>query len=296
MTTRGIILIGGPDTGKTNFIARLWVALQTRSGMLIPSGTPDEIKYIEDVVSYLHQGSFPPRTDQNLEADKASITIPLGLERALEEEIAKLVIPDISGEIWKRAVETTELAPEWMAQLEDAVGVLLFVRVLSDLNVNPLDWVNAAKLMKHLGLMEHQGDNARPDKMPTQVMLCEFLRFLELKLHDRVDGRKPRIAVIITAWDLLDNNRSAAGPRAYLQEEYPLFAGRLADLDRFDVAIFATSIVGGDLRADEEFRKELLNSDFESVGFVRFDHDGAVKEVNDFTLPVAWVIGARAIP
>ncbi len=296
MTTRSIILIGGPDTGKTNFIARLWVALQTRTGALTLSGTPDEIKYVEDAVSYLLQGSFAPRTDQNLEADQGSTKIPLGFEGSFEEEIAKLVIPDISGEIWKKAVETTELAPERMAQLEDAAGALLFVRVLSDLNVKPLDCVNASKLMEHPGLVEHQGDNVQPDEIPTQVMLCEFLRFLELKLPNPTDGRKPRIAVIITAWDLLDSDRSAAGPRAHLQKGYPLFAGRLADLDRFDVAIFATSVVGGDLRLDKKFRNKLLNSDFESAGFVQFDHDGTVKKVNDFTLPVAWVIGTQDIP
>ena len=290
MTARSIILIGGPDTGKTSFIARLWVTLRTGSGALTASGTPDQIKYVEGIVRYLHQGHFAPRTNKNLEVGQGSIMIPLGLDESLEEEIAELVIPDISGEIWKEAVETTELAPERMAQLEDAVGVLLFVRVLSDQNVDPLDWVNDAELM------EYQGDNAQPDKMPTQVMLCEFLRFLELRLPDRTAGRKPRIAVIITAWDFLDNDSSAAGPRAYLEKEYPLFAGRLADLDRFDVAIFATSIVGGDLKADEEFREELLNSDFESVGFVRFDHDGTVEEVTDFTLPVAWVIGTQDVP
>ena len=290
MTACSIILVGGPDTGKTNFIGRLWLALRTGSGALTASETPDQIKYVEGIVRYLHQGSFAPRTDQNLEVDQGSITIPLSLDKSLEEKIAELIIPDISGEIWKKAVETTELAPERMAQLEDAAGVLLFVRVLSGQNVNPLDWVNAAELMKC------QGDNAQPDKMPTQVMLCELLRFLELKLPDRTAGRKPRIAVIVTAWDLLDDDSSAAGPRAYLEKEYPLFVGRLADLDRFDVAIFAMSIVGGDPEADEEFREELLNSDFESVGFIQLDHDGTVEKINDFTFPVAWVIGTRDMP
>ena len=290
MSNRSVILIGGPDTGKTNFIARLWAALRTGGGALAASGTPDEIKYVEDAVNHLHQGSFAPRTDQNLEADQGSIKIPLGLDESLDEEIAELVIPDVSGEIWKKAVETTELAPEWMAQLEGAFGALLFVRVLSPLNVVPLDWVNASKLM------EHQGNDAQPDEMPTQVMLCEFLRFLELKLPDRITGRKPRVAVIIAAWDLLDNDRSVAGPKAYLQKEYPLFASRLTDLDRFDVTVFGMSILGGDLKADQGFRDKLLESDFESAGFVRFDHDGTVEEMNDVTLPVAWVIGTRAIP
>ena len=144
--------------------------------------------------------------------------------------------------------------------------------------------------------MGYQGDATQPNKMPTQVMLCEFLRFLELKLPDHPTGRKPRIAVIVTAWDLLDKERSAAGPQAYLQQEYPLFAGRLADLDRFDVTVFAVSILGGDPGADERFRDKLLDSDFQSAGFVRFDRDGAVEEVSDVTLPVAWAIGTRAKP
>ena len=290
MSTRSVILIGGPDTGKTNFIGRLWIALRTDGGALTASGTPDKIKYVEDAVDYLHQGSFAPRTDKNLEADQGSVIIPLGLDESHEEETTELVIPDISGEVWKKAVETNELAPEWMAQLEDAVGALLFVRVLSSLNVNPLDWVNAARLM------EHQGADAQPGEMPTQVMLCEFLRFLELKLPDPTTGRKPRIAVIVTAWDLLDNDRSAAGPRAYLEKEYPLFAGRLADLDRFDVTIFAMSILGGDPEVDERFREKLLDSGLKSAGFVRFDNDGTVKEVSDVILPVAWAIGTRAKP
>ena len=290
MSTSRVILIGGPDTGKTNFIGRLWIALRTSGGALTASRTPDEIKYVENAVAHLHQGSFAPRTDKNLKADQGSVTIPLDLDESSEDEIAELVIPDISGEVWKKAVETTELAPEWMAQIESAVGALIFVRVLSPLNVNPPDWVNTA------ALMECQGDNAQPGEMPTQVMLCELLRFLELKLPDRTTGRKPRIAVIVTAWDLLDKERSAAGPRAYLQKEYPLFAGRLADLDRFDVTIFAMSVLGGDPQSDEGFRDKLLDSGLKSAGFVLFDHGGTVEEVSDITLPVAWAIGTRAIP
>lgn len=285
MSTSSVILIGEPDTGKTNFIGRLWIALQTDGGALTASGTPDEIRYVEEIVAHLHKGHFAPRTELNLEANQGSVIIPL----SHEEKIGELVIPDISGEIWKNAVETNELAPEWMARLEGAAGALLFVRVLSPVNVDLPDWVTSAELMKH------QGDAAQQDKVPTQVTLCEFLRFLELKLPDRPTGRKPRIAVIITAWDLLDQERSAAGPQVYLQQQYPLFAGRLADLDRFDVMIFAMSVFGGDLQ-DAEFRNKLLDSDFQSAGFVQFDYDGEVKKESDVTIPIAWAIGVRSRP
>ena len=287
MNRHSVILIGGPDTGKTNFIGRLWVAVRTDDSAITASGTPDEIEYVESAVAHLHQGSFAPRTDRNLEADQGSLTIILHLDDSHTEELSELVIPDMSGEVWKRAAETNELIPERMAQLEGAVGALVFLRVLSPLNVNPLDWVTAADLL------EHQGEDVQAREMPTQVMLCEFLRFLEFTLRDPSTDRKPRIAVVVTAWDLLDGDRAAAGPGAYLQTEYPLFAGRLADLDRFEVTTFAMSILGGDLQADEEFRNRLLESGIETAGFVRFDHDGTVKEVGDITLPVAWAIGTR---
>ena len=219
MSAQSIILLGGPDTGKTNFIGRLWVALQAPGSVLSTSGLPSDIKYVEDAVEHLYQGTFTPRTDKNLEADQGSIRIPLVSSECNEQDVVELVIPDMSGEIWKTAVETRELPPARMAQLGNAVGALLFVRVLSPLNVSPVDWVNAESLM------EYQGPDADPTDLPTQVMLCEFLRFLELTLRNRTTGHKSRVAVIVTAWDLLDDDRAAAGPRAYLEKEYPLFYG-----------------------------------------------------------------------
>ena len=287
MSSRNVVLIGGPDSGKTNFIGRLWIALRAGGGALSITGTPNEIKYVEGAVEHLYQGHFAPRTDQNLEADKSSVTIPLMLTENGQQTFAELLVPDIYGEIWKDAVETTELATEWMTQLEGAFGALIFVRVLSEANKAPLDWVTSAELMAH------QGGNAQSTDIPTQVMLCEFLRFLELKLPSNRTGQKPRIAVLVTAWDLLDPHRSAAGPRAYIQEEYPLFAGRLRDLDRFDVSIFAVSIFGGDPQADDGFRDALLDSDVESVGYVRYDGNGVIEESSDITLPIAWAIQAK---
>jgi hypothetical protein len=284
MTNRNIVLIGGPDSGKTNFIGRLWIALRQNGGTLSIAGTPGEIKYVEEAVAYMHQGRFAPRTDQNLESAKSSVSIPLKLTEGGHSYLAELVVPDIYGEIWKDAVETTELATEWMDKLGDAFGALIFVRVLSELNRDPLDWVTSAELMAY------QGVAAQATDTPTQVMLCEFIRFLELKLPVSFTGNKPRIAVLVTAWDLVDGVRSPAGPRAYLHEEYPLFAGRLADLDRFEVRVFAVSVFGGDPETDTKFRDELLDSDFKTFGYVRYESDGKIVESSDLTLPVAWVI------
>ena len=284
MTTSSIVLVGGPDTGKTNFIARLWAALRSGESALRLGGTPDEIKYVEDAVSHLHEGRFAPRTDKNVAAEQSSITIPLARPEAAQgDDRLELVVPDVSGEIWKSAVETRELARERMRQLEEAVGAVVFVRVLSELNVSPPDWVNLAELMQ----LQKDGNLG---EMPTQVMLCEFVRFLELRLHAARSISKPRVAVVVTAWDRLDAERGGAGPRAYLEKEYPLFAGRLADVSRFEVGIFSMSILGGDPEADEEFRDKLLEEGLRSRGYVGFDSGEEIRETDDLGLPVAWTI------
>ena len=291
LNAQSIVLVGGPDTGKTNFIGRLWLALRNGKSSLRLSGTPNEIRYVEEAVGHLHQGSFAPRTDKNIEAEQLSLTIPLACVGAEQADTStELVIPDVSGEVWKTAVETNEIPREQMIQLEQAVGALVFVRVLSELNVNPPDWVNAEKLM------EFQRQDSETVEMPTQVMLCEFLRFLELKIRNADIDRKPRIAVVVTAWDLLDNERSAAGPKAYLEREYPLFAGRLADLDRFEVNIFGMSIFGGDPDADSSFQDGLLSGGVDSAGYVRYWDGRELQNSHDIALPVAWVIHDSVIP
>lgn len=284
MTTSNVILIGGPETGKTNFIARLWLALQDDDSMLKASGMAENIAYIEGAVEHLHQGKFAPRTDKNQDANSGSTIIPINIEGI---DIANLVIPDVTGEVWEKAVEKNELGAEWMEQLESAIGCLLFLRALSPLNVSPLDWVNAGELMKI------QSEDTQETELPTQVMLCELLRFIQLKLSsNNSNNPKPRIAVVITAWDRLDQTTSAIGPSAYLENEYPLFFGWLRDMDKFDVSIFAMSILGGDPEKDENFRNTLLESDFKS-GYVMFERDGIVTEDTDISLPLSWIIGLR---
>jgi hypothetical protein len=279
------MLIGGPDSGKTNYLARLWEALRSGEGRLKVPAVPPNIKYVEDALAHLLQGSFAPRTDKNLEESRRSLVIPVESEDHTGN--AEIVVPDVSGELWKSAVETSELPSEWLEQMKKSSGALLFVRVLSDLNVAPLDWVTAEKVLRL-----HGTDEEALDAIPTQVSLCELLRFLEISLRENEDSTKPRVAVLVTAWDRLDNSEAAAGPRAYIEKEYPLFAGRLRDIDKLDIDIFGVSVVGGDLDVDEEFRKRFFEAELKSAGYVVTYLAEKPTEVFDITLPVAWLVAA----
>jgi hypothetical protein len=286
MSEQTIILVGGPDSGKTNFLARLWESLRTQAGKLVCPTPPDDIKYVEEALSHLLQGDFAPRSDRNVDEGRSDVTIPVRRASAPADDVARLVVPDITGELWTNAVETLEMTTRWMDDLKKSSGAILFVRVLSDLNVTPLDWVTARGVLRREISLTKDGE-----QLPTQVMLSELLRFLEISLQPRSDGSPPRVAVLVTAWDRLDRHTAAAGPSAFLHREYPLFAGKLRHNTRLHIKTFGVSVVGGDLNIDAEFRQRFLEGDIANSGYVIADEDGSIRQDRDITVPMAWLLG-----
>ncbi|WP_448192330.1 TRAFAC clade GTPase domain-containing protein [Azospirillum sp. sgz301742] len=279
--TRSVVLLGGPDSGKTNYVGRLWPALDEGKGRLKAAQQPKDITFVLEVADHLFSGNFAPRSQHTDERRDFEVVVA---DRLRDEEAA-IVVPDIRGELWRNAVLDCEIAPDWMEELRRADGALLFVRVGSDQDVRPLDWVTSQRLLAKLGGAEEPG-------LATQVMLCELIRFLEVTLTERTDGSRPRLSVVVSAWDLVDAQKFAQGPKAHLEREYPLLAGRLVDIDRLDVRVFGLSVVGGDLKADAACRDELLDTGLDGHGWVALEDDsGTWTKDGDLTLPVAWVVG-----
>jgi hypothetical protein len=285
MIAQTIILVGGPDSGKTNYLARLWKALRDGDGALVAPKVPKDIKYVEDALEHLLKGEFAPRSDKNFETSTRSFAIPVVLADDKDAEPKSIVVPDVTGELWKNAVETSDVPQQWMDSLKEADGAMIFVRVQSKQNVEPLDWVTCAALLRMQGAPDPDQETA----IPTQVALCELLRFLEIGLKRREDGSNPRVSVVITAWDLLDAETAARGPAAYIRNEYPMFAGRLADTSELSVKIFGVSIVSGDF-ADGEFRERFFETELKKSGYVMVETATGAQKQPDLTLPAAWIL------
>jgi hypothetical protein len=280
MNKKSIILIGNPDSGKSNFVARLWLALQSKKFSLLSTRNPDNIKYVEELAAHLLQSRFAPRTDK----EEAERNFDIEVQSSANSELASILIPDVSGELWKKAVETLEISEKWLNVLKESSAALLFVRVLSPLNSQPLDWVNSRKLLQ-AGIIPDAEQNSQ---IPTQVSLIELLRFLGEKL--KVNGSaKPKVAVIVTAWDLLHQDEAALGPEHYLKTQFPLFAGRLQDSLNLDVKVFGSSIVGGDFTIDE-FVQRYQSGDVDNAGYIMNKEDDNWSEIQNLTTPIHWLL------
>lgn len=326
MNKGSVMLVGGPASGKTNYIARLWLAFKARKGRLRAQQLPKNIEYVDDAVKHLLDRKFAPRSERNIEdsARRDFVVKVRGNEGAGPERDVN--VPDITGELWRRAIKSYELPQEWMDALGSSSSAILFVRAHSKLNLQPMDWVTARDLLMghsdeddedeeddgygndededgnpidaaaaasagadalvvalegppgegQVGHLQGDGGDAdnsetsaegqeseevvmKRDGLPAQVGFCELVRYLTLALSDRADGSKPRLAVVVTAWDMLDAEAKAAGPIRYLEDQFPMFAGRLKIPGRLDVEVFGMSIVGGNLRgaANKPFRDSL---------------------------------------
>ena len=278
--SRSIIILGGPDSGKTNYIGRLWRALDDGTGALHAAEQPEDINFVLEVTDHLFQGGFAPRSEHSDARRDFEVVVAANRDGPR----SRVIVPDMSGELWRNAVIYNEISPDWMDELRRADAALLFVRVDSDQDVRPLDWVTSRNMLEKIGDEEDQG-------LPTQVMLCELIRFLEDSLVDREDGGLPRLSVVVAAWDRVDAGKFEQGPVAYLEREYPLVAGRLANLENLDVQVFGLSVVGGDLKHDPAYRQAFLEAGLDGQGWVAVrDGDKWRKDV-DVTLPIAWAVG-----
>lgn len=351
MTDGSIILVGGPASGKTNYIARLWLAFQAKKGHLKAERLPDNVEYVNEAVRHLLARKFAPRTERNMEGGaRRDFTVPVRSDDGAGP-LRNLTVPDITGELWKRALETYELPQEWMDALAACSSAIIFIRANSKLNRQPMDWVTAREILKGhededddddteeddddygqdededgepieqaapqpsaeqppsievaelapaaddappadplLAEAEVQAASTREDGLPAQVGFCELVRYLTLKLADRSNGTKPRVAIVVTAWDTIHPNTRAAGPMRYLKDQFPMFAGRIRVPSRLEFGVFGMSIVGGDLR-NADFRQGLKRCDLSELGYTAVMRDGTVVEDPDVTLPLAWALG-----
>lgn len=282
-----VLLIGGHDTGKSNYVGRLWLALRRGDGLLATPDVPEQIEYVEGLIASLQEGTYAGRTESGDEPRtfEGDARIQSGPH---EGRITRVVVPDVHGELWETASAERELDASWVKRLRTSAGALLFLRFGSKHHVEALDWITSAQAMRTpIAQMAGKGE------FPTQLFLTDMLNLLELHLGKDLGGGRPRVSVVVAAWDSLPENETEGGPLGYIERNYPMFGGRLSDHGRLDTKAFGTSITGGDLKTDAHKEAFLLSS-ADKEGYVVYQgSDGNLVKREDLTIPVAWAVGVE---
>ena len=282
MRAQTVLLVGGPDSGKTNYLGRLWLAVRDGIGQIVADGIPSDLDYLNEIASYLLQGKFAPHTSHE---SRNKVIVPIKTLGKITTFRNNLIVPDVSGEEWMGIYRKRGWSDEWEKEVSDVKGCLIFVRVDSDQNIAAVDWLTWAK--------QFQNMDQKNSEIPTQVVLVDWLQCLLSVFAEKVADYHPRVGVIVAAYDLLPKEQKELGPEIYLKENFPLFWQYItAAEDQFDIRVFGTSIVDGDFIADPAFREKFLESKPAEAGYVVYHSKMRIQKSKDMTLPIQWAMGS----
>ncbi len=289
------LLIGLPSTGKTTFIAALWhtVTSSAMSSSLRLEKLHGDHEHLNAIRNNWLNCLPVGRTIMSAEK-----TVSMKLIAPDSGESMMLHLPDMSGESFNSHWKDRKWTKEYDDMVKQTTGVLLFIHpenvivparideaddIISELGEDFMDETLEKPPPVHAETVsENYSYQWDADKAPTQTKFVELLQFL------RLQSNLPhvfRVAVIISAWDLVEQNIS---PDKWLSSRLPLLYQYLkANSESFLFKSFGISAQGGDYSSQEECKRLQKEIDQEKRIIV-ITQD---SPVNDITTPIKWVMG-----
>lgn len=324
MTDRvALALLGGPESGKTTYLAALGDRLLTGELPCLEIERLGDTTDLSRLTEPLFEGRYPQRT----KGERFHLQLRLATRgNRFPASAFDLHIGDYDGEEVERLfkVRTRGWTQEWQDRAESR-ALLLFIRP------NALtDWPRMTSAMdQHLRaptnrmLHEHpapltpedlfgargfppEAPPPRPKttdegvRVPTCVAVIELLQFIRHVRRLR-PGVRPvrgqfRIALIASAWDEIDISFAERGPAHYFSETAALLEDYLwSNFYEEDVFRFGLSATGGDLH-DPVYRERYVSRTGGAGDIVWSGANGRLRRSSDLSVPLCWAaFGDRAL-
>jgi|SRR6187551_362671 len=279
-----ILLTGLASAGKSTWLAALWQVFETDgfdSVLSQPSFLGDQ-RYIIELNRAWSECKNLERTPLS---SPGSVAVEL---RSNTDELVRLNVPDLSGELFRDHWANRHWEAEFDRQVQAADGLALMVSTLTkeglmrreaneveaiEINDEPNEEVD--------GGSSEQEDPPEwdPKDSPSQIKLVEHLQFIAL----RRSQRPLKVAVLLSAWDQIREAPFELESREWLSREQPLLDQYLkANNDLFPSAVYGVSAQGGDLEKDRERLLSMNPID-------RLEVVDGTQSSRDLTLPLAWL-------
>ena len=271
---RSLLVIGGPNAGKTHYGGQLLGRLNHGRGVLRMHGAPVNISPFEEVLKALGQGKTAGHTAMDVYHE---VMLPIAKTAGQRFE---LIFPDYNGEQVRGIMEERHISRDWQVRLRESNGWLLFIRLellraFDDVFTRPVSHVDEGSM--------NSSDGSKWSDQAYFVELLQLLLFTKgIATLDPV--KKPVLTVVLSCWDELKGLQKNATPIDLLAKRMPLFSEFVqATWDTAELCLVGLSALGKALKEDET-DDEFKDSGPENFGYVILP-DG--KKSHDLTLPVA---------
>lgn len=212
---RKVLVLGGPDAGKTTLLVQLHGRVSSGNGSLRARGAPASLAPIEDGYRRLQQGLPVAHTGHG-----TSVTLDLPAVDAAGRHI-DIVVPDYAGEDLRRMIVERRVPDLWRSEASSGDLWLLLIRlakhaILPDVLTRPIGSLACAAVDDPPG---------EPDALPVDMWAVELLQALLYSRHQEGRTLLPALTLVLSCWDELNE---PAGTRPA-----DLAAQSLALLDSF---------------------------------------------------------------
>lgn len=303
MTDKGasggqVLAVGLPRAGKTTFMAALWHVLQAEDvpGALRLAHLSGDAKYLNSIASEWRQYRVVAGTHQQSEQLKIVMSLTDGQKSGFE-----LVFPDLAGETFRHQWTDRLWSAEFDQLASQTTGLLVFAhpRMIEPLEIYevrkllPLEDTEKNEIVQgQLGRIDTPEKEPRtakdessstlwdPAKAAEQVQLVDVLQSFLEKV-----GRKLRVSVVVSAWDLLKPTKYKL-PETYLADKVAFLQQFLvSNPELLDYKTFGVSAIGGDLENPAEMTALL---DMGASNRIQVVTESGTT--HDITEPIKWAL------
>jgi Double-GTPase 1 len=279
--TPDILVLGGPNSGKTHYGGQLYGRVQRRPGLLrlrSEQGTPTDLSAFKEVLDSLEKGCAARHTETGTWAE---VMLPLTDVRG---NAVDLRWPDYGGEQFRAIFDKRATASAWQNRLDQANRWVVLIRLNSE--------TTYPDALKHLckkadGAVTH---SVRAGDWDANARWVEtFQIMLHIAGVDTVRRiNNPRLCIMLSCYDELAEPKEK--PIETLAEKLPLVASFIESTWMPEaVSVWGLSALGCPLEKTSE-NENFAEEGPEYQGWV-IRPDGGARQP-DLTEPLAWLLGA----
>lgn len=276
--------MGLPKAGKTTFIAALWHVLSTKE-------ISSELQMAELQPSRDHLNAISKKWRECVAVERTihgkDRRATLNLQTADGAKVFRLTLPDTSGEVFTRIFENRRWAASFGETVDSSDALIFFLHPDSLVVPQRIDdgVEEAVRVMETVESTAQGTSQKTSNFVPWEANRAspqaKILDLLQLVIRAR-KGRAPRIVLIVSAWDLLKNNRIS--PDKWLAEKAPLVWQFLnANKEKRPYNVFGISAQGDDYSQANMLREFIKPSE-------RIRVVSEQQSSSDITKPLVWAL------
>jgi len=275
-----ILIIGGPNVGKTHYGGQLYGRLVNKQGLYKITSPPENLIVFREVLDSLSEGKSAGRTHVS-----SNEQLKLEIEDSKKNKVL-FSFPDYGGEQIDKIVNERKVNSIWKENIDNSTGWMLFIR---------LDELKPIEDIVNRGIPEQSVlESRKKNEIDLTISPTAFyIELLQMLLYVKgVSSYKNdcevKLTVVLSCWDNIDGISKESKPSEVLKDRLPLVKQFINSIWAEDTVTFIGLSSTGKTLSNDNIDEEYIDKGPENFGYIV--NPNGVKEP-DLTLSISGIIG-----